>query len=85
MNETSCHLSPLSLLNKITVGLFCTKNNFKKKFHSWNFAFLLGGYPYVTIIFVDPGGLLIMQVEKAGNVISSPLHDHARAFDNPLQ
>jgi hypothetical protein len=47
--------------------------------------FFLEGYSYVTIIFVDLGGLLIMQVYKAGNVISSHLHDNARAFDNPLQ
>jgi hypothetical protein len=45
----------------------------------------LKGYSYVTSIFVDLGGLLIMQTDKRDNVISSPLHDNATAFDNPLQ
>jgi hypothetical protein len=47
--------------------------------------FFLEGHSYVSIIFVDLGGLLIMQVDKTGNVISSPLDDHARAFDDPLK
>jgi hypothetical protein len=50
---------------------------------SWHF--FLDGYSYATIIFVDLGGLLIMQVDKAGNVIISHLHNNARTFDNPLQ
>jgi len=40
MNETICHLPPLSLPKKRTVGLSCSENNFKKTLHSWYFLFL---------------------------------------------